>query len=49
MHIFSVICGSARLTGGALGLQIRCEALILSRVGSIPMHFRQFLYESVKF
>ncbi len=33
--------GSARLTGGALGLQIRCGALKPSRVGSIPMHFRQ--------
>ena len=32
--------GSAQLTGGAPGLQIRCEALKPSRVGSIPMHFR---------
>ena len=37
-----VFCGSARLTGGALGLQIRCGALKPSRVGSIPMHFRHF-------
>ncbi len=37
----SVTFGSARLTGEAPGLQIRCEALIPSRVGSIPMHFRQ--------
>ncbi len=33
--------GSAQLTGGAPGLQIRCGALKPSRVGSIPMHFRQ--------
>ena len=34
--------GSAQLTGGAPGLQIRCGALNTSRVGSIPMHFRHF-------
>lgn len=33
--------GSGQLSGVAPGLQIRCEALIPSRVGSIPMHFRQ--------
>lgn len=32
--------GSAKVTGGPLGLQIRCGALKPSRVGSIPMHFR---------
>ena len=36
------IFGSAQLTGEAPGLQIRCEALEPSRVGSIPMHFRHF-------
>lgn len=40
---FVVPQGSAQLTGGAPGLQIRCEALITSRVGSIPMHFRHTL------
>ena len=33
--------GSAQLAGAAPGLQIRCGALETSRVGSIPMHFRQ--------
>jgi hypothetical protein len=36
--------GSAQLTGEAPGLQIRCGALIPSRVGSIPMHFRHFFF-----
>ena len=36
-------CGSAKVAGGPPGLQIRCGALKPSRVGSIPMHFRQFL------
>ncbi|MEX1326826.1 MAG: hypothetical protein AB1Z29_08490, partial [Desulfobacterales bacterium] len=35
---------SAQLAGAAPGLQIRCGALTPSRVGSIPMHFRQTLY-----
>ena len=35
--------GSAKVTGGPPGLQIRCWALKPSRVGSIPMHFRQFI------
>ena len=35
--------GSAQLAGAAPGLQIRCGALEPSRVGSIPMHFRQYL------
>ncbi len=38
------LCGSAQLTGEAPGLQIRCGALKPSRVGSIPMHFRHFLF-----
>ena len=33
--------GSAKVTGGPPGLQIQCGALEPSRVGSIPMHFRQ--------
>ena len=33
--------GSAKVTGGPPGLQIRCGALKPSQVGSIPMHFRQ--------
>ena len=36
-------CGSAKVTGGPPGLQIRCEGLTTSQVGSIPMHFRQFI------
>ena len=36
--------GSGKLTGGAPGLQIRCGALKPSRVGSIPMHFRQHFF-----
>ena len=35
--------GSAKVAGGPPGLQIRCEGLKLSQVGSIPMHFRHFL------
>jgi hypothetical protein len=35
--------GSAKVTGGPLGLQIRCRALKPSWVGSIPMHFRHFI------
>ena len=37
--------GSAQLSGEAPGLQIRCGALTPSRVGSIPMHFRHFLFK----
>ena len=40
--IINSFYGSAQLTGGAPGLQIRCGALKPSRVGSIPMHFRHF-------
>jgi hypothetical protein len=32
--------GSAKVTGGPPGLQIRCGGLVPSQVGSIPMHFR---------
>ena len=35
--------GSAKVTGGPPGLQIRCGALKPSQVGSIPMHFRQLI------
>ncbi len=40
IHFSKIKFGSAQLTGEAPGLQIRCEALKPSRVGSIPMHFR---------
>ncbi len=40
IHFSKIKYGSAQLTGEAPGLQIRCEALKPSRVGSIPMHFR---------
>jgi hypothetical protein len=36
----SIPVGSGQLTGGAPGLQIRCEGLKPPQVGSIPMHFR---------
>jgi hypothetical protein len=39
--IYTLTSGSAQLAGAAPGLQIRCGALEPSRVGSIPMHFRQ--------
>jgi hypothetical protein len=35
--------GSAKVTGGPPGLQIQCGGLTTSQVGSIPMHFRQFI------
>ena len=42
------VWGSAQLTGGAPGLQIRCGALKTSRVGSIPMHFRHIPFKSLQ-
>ena len=35
--------GSAKVTGGPPGLQIRCGGLVPSQVGSIPMHFRHLI------
>ncbi len=42
-NVLRFLCGSAKVTGGPPGLQIRCGALKPSQVGSIPMHFRHFL------
>ena len=44
IHFSKIKYGSAQLTGEAPGLQIRCEALKPSRVGSIPMHFRHLTF-----